>query len=179
MNFFTKNRFVVWLLIFLIIVNVSALVTFMIFFHGRTTQQVASPTRSARQSFMQKLSLTPEQDKLVRKINNDYRIAALPVSDSIKGIRMDLLDELSKESPDPAKLKQIKDELCILQTRLQDININQFLSLKKICTRDQTKSLSGFYEKLYGCDSTCGRLRPGRSPCNEAGKGMQHRHRGG
>lgn len=178
MNIFTRNRFIAWLLIILIIINVSAILSFLIFFRNNSSKENPA-SRTAMQFFRQELSLTNGQDSLVSKINSDYQKAAMPVADSIKSVRMGLLDELSLSSPDPKKLKDFKDQLCVLQSRLQDIGITQYLALKKICTPDQAKSLSVFYEKLYGCDSNCRRMGQGHGPRNDSGKGERHRYRGG
>ena len=38
MNFFNKNRLIFWLLVILAVINISALVTFFLYYHGQKKQ---------------------------------------------------------------------------------------------------------------------------------------------
>lgn len=181
MNFFSRNRFILWVLIILIVINISALVTFIIFFYGKLSPVQPIPGQTTQDGFSHQLLLNSKQTAIVEKINESYRIAARPISDSIKELRMTLLDELSTDKPDSSKLKQINAELCNFQMKLQNVNISQYMSLKKVCTPEQAKSLSGLYEKLYGCDRNCRMMNrgQGKGQGNGKGKGMQHHYRKG
>jgi len=171
MNFFEKNRFIAWLLIMLVILNVSALGAFLIYFYGKTPASGLQAVRPTHECLRQELSLNQEQTSAVERTLAGVRLIAGPVADSIRSARLDLLDELEKDHPDTIRLKEIRSAIISYQIKLQDIQIEQFLSFKKICTPEQTRELSGFYLKLFGCDQNCRRMGPG--------EGQQHRHRRG
>lgn len=181
MNFFEKNRLVFWLLILLVVVNISALAGFIIFFYSKTPDSRQVPVRPSHECLKQELELDTAQTGEAEKTLAGFRRLAMPVADSIRSARLDLLDELLKERPDTVRLREIRSVILSLQMRLQDIQIEQFLALKKICTPEQATSLAGFYEKLFGCDRNCRRIGPAQGPGQDTGpgKGMQHRHRRG
>jgi Spy/CpxP family protein refolding chaperone len=163
MDLYKKNRLLFWFFIFLVLINISALVTYFIFFRnpGDQMDRPDSQGVAKQEVFRQQLDLTTIQSASVDSINELYRQAAAPVVDSIKAKRSAILDELNNSGPDTMHLNRLVNDLSALQARLQHENIRQYLSLKKICTPDQALRLSGLYRDLYGFDET--------------GKGNRHR----
>jgi Spy/CpxP family protein refolding chaperone len=171
MNFFDKNRLAFWILIFLVIINVSALVTFFVAKPKANTSELKQAETKPGAALQAELSLAPDQNIKVNKINSAYKASSEPIIASIKEKKSELLEELSRENTDTNRVRAILHDLDIRQNNLQQANIKQFLALKKICTPEQTKKLSQIYSELYGCDSK------GKGQGN--GQGMKHRHRYG
>ncbi|MCX6272589.1 MAG: periplasmic heavy metal sensor [Bacteroidetes bacterium] len=169
MNLFKKYRVIPWVLAFLGIVTVSAVTAYIIFNTGILTKE--KPAREAQPGtiFQTELSLTPDQNVKVERINSSYKETAEPVISAIRDKKTELLDELSKDQTDTNKVSKIANELYTEQKKLQKANINQFLELKKVCNPEQTKRLSQIYSELYGCSGK------GKGQ----GQGMGHRHRWG
>jgi hypothetical protein len=167
MNPVNKNCLIFWILIFLIIVNLSALATFFTF--RSHSEEVACDARQTQcgNAFKSELGLSEAQVKKVGTINTDYQAASVPIVNEIRKIRSDILDELSVEAPDTAYINQKSGELCDFQLQLQKANFAQFLELKKVCDPTQAQRLSALYRELYGC------VGMGN------GEGRMHRHRGG
>lgn len=168
MNPANRNRLIFFILIFLVIVNLSAVVTFFTY-RSHNNEVVVCDAMQAEcgNAFKSELGLSEEQSRKVEAINVDYQQASSPVVEKIRDIRSSILDELSSDLPDTTYLKQKSDELCDLQLQLQKANFTQFLELKKVCNPEQAQRLSALYRELYGC------ARMGNAT------GRMHRHMGG
>lgn len=161
-----KNRMLFWSLIFLIIVNVSALATYF-FLPGKQSQNLCSNDPDSPNCVLhEQLNLTGEQYELVDAINKDYQAISRPISTQIKDLRSSIVDELESREPDTALINELIEEISSLQMQLHRENINHYLDLKEVCDPDQALRLSNLYRELYGC------------PMHQGGKKQhQHRHR--
>jgi hypothetical protein len=162
-----KNRMIFWVLMFLVVVNLSALVTFFTFRSHKEVASCETMGPQCGQAFKSELGLSPGQVEKVEKINADYQSASVPIVEQIRNIRSDILDELSKEVPDTSFIRLRSGEICNFQLELQQANFTQFLELKKVCDPGQAKKLSALYRELYGCSGM------------GEGKGTMERHMGG
>ena len=151
MNFFHKNRFAFWVMIILIIINISALASFFLL-----TRHAASPTccpADGKQghSITNELGLSAVQTEKVSFINQNYKAHAEPIAASIKDTRSAILNELEQQNPDTNLLNRLTSELSVLQKNIQQENIKQYMELKKVCNQEQAQRLSALYRDLYGC----------------------------
>jgi Spy/CpxP family protein refolding chaperone len=164
MDVYKKNRWLFWLMLFLIILNLSALFAYFAF---RQEEPASPETTQAKPAeiFREELALSPEQTEKVEEINNNYNSMALPVADSIRKTRAHILNELSQSNPDTGKLYNLASQMAQLQNLMQRASIRQYLDLKSVVTPEQALKLSALYHELYG------------SPMKK--KNMQHRFRGG
>jgi Spy/CpxP family protein refolding chaperone len=171
MNIFKKYSLLVWGIAFVGIVVISAVTTFLIFNSGLLSKTDPIKEQKPVISLQTELSLTPEQNTKVDKINSTYNTTTEPTIVAIRDKKLELLDELSRENTDTQAIKRIAEDLSIEQKKLQRANIDQFLELKKVCNTEQTKKLSQIYSELYGCQ--------GKGKGKGKGQGMGHRHRWG
>lgn len=151
MNPQDKNRLIFWILLFLVIVNLSAVIAFFAFNRHTETVSCNAMQPQCGKAFECELGLSEEQVREVDVINSEYQSKSSPIVQAIRNIRSDILDELSSESPDTTYINEKSNELCDLQLQLQQANFTQFLGLKKVCDPDQAKRLSALYKELYGC----------------------------
>jgi Spy/CpxP family protein refolding chaperone len=170
MNILKNNRTVFWILIFLVLINITALATYFVYSRKTASQQV--PVTEVRRGFAlrQELSLTPAQSLEVNKVNAAYQASSEPIVQNIREMKAGLLEELSKENTDSMVVIKIANAIVNEQEKLQKANIKQFLDLKKVCTPEQTQKLSNIYAELYGCDNK----GKGRGQGN--GNGYRHRY---
>ena len=169
MNFFVKNRLIFWLLLVLIIINISALLTFFIMFRAEKKELPEAASNNTSRTFQEQLSLTQEQSDTVFYINNNHRRVAEPISVALKEKRSELLAELEKDHPDTVLLDRYADEIGTLQKEMQKASIRHYLELKGVCDPHQCRKLSSFYRQLYG----------GNEYGMGQGKRMQNRFRHG
>jgi len=165
METYRKNRLLFWTLIFLIVVNLSAVATFFFFPRGPKPMRCEDNIASPGCIYQTQLDLTDEQTKKVDSLSEDYQQISRPIADQIKNTREQMLEELSADKPDTLVLNELSRKLSQLQGRLQHENMKHYLALKEVCTPDQALRLSNLYRELYGC------------PMQGPGKGMQHRHK--
>jgi len=177
MNFFSKNNVVFWLLIFLVGVNISALITIIVLVSKKAPVINQQPAINPGNAFTKTLSLSPGQTGKVETILNNYKNLTEPISMDIRNHRIQILEELAKKNPDKVLLTRNVKEISMLQTQMQDASINQYMALKEICTPDQCQRLSALYYELYGCQGQGPGMGKGKGPGQ--GKGMMRRYRGG
>jgi uncharacterized membrane protein len=171
MNFFSKNKVVFWLLIFLVIINLSALITFLVYFSKNTTESAQQPQEKPGIAMRKELSLSTTQSEKVEVILADYRNTTEPITTNIRNYRSQLLEELAKEKPDTTVLNKCGEEICLFQKQMQKASVKQYMALKEICNTEQCQRLSSLYFELYGFKSQGKGM--GR------GKGMMHQYRRG
>jgi Spy/CpxP family protein refolding chaperone len=151
MNFFQKNRLIFWVLIILVLINISALVSFFLFTKKQAPAGCCTPAEQQCVAFRDELNLSAEQTLKVNDINKSYMESAEPVATSIKAIRAEILTELEKTEPDTTKLNALTSQLALQQMKIQKENIIQYTKLKRVCTPEQANRLSALYRDLYGC----------------------------
>ncbi len=172
MNIFNNNRTVFWILIFLALINITALATYFIYMRKPASETVSGSGLKHGIALKQELSLTPDQSIKVNEINTAYKTSSEPIVTSIKEKKAILLEELSKEDTDDNLVVKLADDIVTEQKKLQMTNIKQFLDLKKVCTPEQTQKLSQIYSELYGCENK----GKGNGQGKGQGKGMRHRY---
>ncbi len=159
MNLLFKNRFIFWVLMILVVINISALVSFFVFTKEKTPVSCCPPGEQPCPSFREKLDLSPEQTLKVADINNKYKETAQPIAEVIKKTRTAILAELEKDAPDTNQINSLTNELGLLQLKIQRENINQYIQLKHVCTPEQAQKLSALYHDLYGCPMQNGQMK--------------------
>ena len=170
MNIFNTNRGVFWILIFLVMINITALATYFIYIRKPASEPVPGSGYKKGIALRQELSLSPDQSIAVNKINATYQASSEPIVDAIREKKAKLLEELSKDDTDSAVLIQLTNDIVNEQKKLQMANIKQFLDLKKVCTPEQTQKLSQIYAGLYGFE------HKGKGNGQGNGKGYRHRY---
>jgi len=151
MNFFQKYRYIVWVLILLVVINVAALVSFFLFAKTGSSEPCCPPQEKQVRSFSNELGLSAAQTEKVTLINQNYKAQAEPIAAEIKKTRGAILNELEQDQPDTSLLNKLSQEFSILQKNIQQENIRQYLELKKVCNEDQIQRLSALYRDLYDC----------------------------
>ena len=171
MNFFSKNKVVFWLLIFLVVINLSAMVTFLMFFSKNMTEPTLQPRENPGTAMRKELSLSAAQSEKVEVILADYKNSIEPITANIRDYRSQLLEELAKDKPDTTLLNKCSDQICLLQKQMQKASVKQYMALKEICNPAQCQRLSALYFELYGFQ--------GKGQGMGRGKGMMHQYRRG
>lgn len=151
MESYQKNKLLFWIMIFLIVVNLSALATYFLFPRKATVVSCADPSAGPGCMLHEELGLTQEQAEQVDAINARYVEVSGPLADEIREMRSAVLNELSSDMPDTLRLNGYSEELSQLQGRLHRQNMKHYLELKQVCTPDQALRLSSLYRELYGC----------------------------
>jgi len=165
MNFIEQKRFLIWVIIILLVFNITAVITLLIHFNSDHKQAVKSP----EPDFLQKeLSLNDEQMKGVGKIRRQFREVSTPHLQKIRETRQELADEMGKAQPDSARIRLLSTDLGNLQGQLTSQIALQYLNIRDLCTPEQALKLNTAYPYLFGLDSA-----------GTPGEGKRYRHRWG
>jgi predicted permease len=100
MNSGSNNKYLFWLLIFLVVVNISMFITLVILFSNNKETSNPPSGEQLKNSFSNSLSLSPVQDKKVKVILDEYKILTDPIVADIRNHRMQILEEAAKDQPD-------------------------------------------------------------------------------
>lgn len=172
MNIFNNNRAIFLILIFLVLINITALATYFFFLRKPASESIPASGFKHGVALTKELSLTPDQSLKVNTINATYQTSSEPIVAVIKEKKADLLKELSKDNTDIDLVEKLSNDVVTEQKKLQMANIKQFLDLKKVCTPEQTQKLSQIYSELYGCENK----GKGQEQRNSNGGGHRHRY---
>ena len=165
MNYFNKQKVVFWIMVLMILINISAFTSFFFFHRADRTVVADTAACSGTCRFLDRqLSLNAVQSEKVNAINLKFREHTEPLVSEIKTIRNSMLDELGSDKPDTLKLNGFTEKIGELQKQLQRAAIIQFQQLRMVCNAEQCRKLSTIYLEVYGC----------RKMDQGMGTGMQH-----
>jgi len=156
MNTQTKKHLITGLIIFLVVVNIAALST--IIYRNRTISQ---PPENDYVQFKQKvdeqgmyrffrneLQLSKDQYIHFREINEKNRQQSREIVRTLHYKRLEMVEEISKESPDNKKLDQIAREIGTLHYELKRNTYHHFIDLKELCNKEQQEHLQHLFMRM-------------------------------
>lgn len=171
MNFFIRNRVLIWILAGLLIITLSILGSLI--YHTWTEPEkvvLQSGCSSSCKMLFSELELDSGQQAEMDQILDHFRDSSTNLVVEMRHLRLLLLDELQKEVPDTLQISALSKELGDIQTRMIRITAKQYLQIRSICNPDQQQQLSNVYCDLFGCP---------RVEKNQEQKQGQHHYRHG
>ncbi|HLN20888.1 MAG TPA: periplasmic heavy metal sensor [Bacteroidales bacterium] len=175
-----KNRWPIWIMVLLLILNVSAIATILYLKKEENKQAGTSPetttgngpsmTYSGRW-FRDELGLTGEQMNRFTEFNPVFRQKVRQINIDLSDKRKQLLAELDSKNPDIRHLDQLSDSIGTLHSELKKATYAYYLEFKKICTPAQQEKLRSVFEKMFEGEVPVG--GPGRNMRERRGPGMQ------
>ncbi len=163
-----NKKWMAWVVLLLLILNISALGTILYFthFHGRPPAEEAGPAVMPGEGMLvRELGFNEVQKDSLRKSREALFNETMEKRHSMREKRRELITEIAKDNPDTNLLSAISDSMVLLQSDLREATIHHVLRIKKICSAEQAKRLTGFYQDLFFSE------RPGLGP----GAGRQFR----
>lgn len=154
-----KYRNLIWIVIFLAVLNVSTLVT--IGFHVKQSKNnnavVTENVKGNNQQnpnyngkfFRDNLNLDDSQMNEFRRINSTFRQTARNINFELNSLRGKMLEEMRQSKPDTILLNQYSDSVGFLHAQLKKETFTFYLNFKSICKSDeQTKNLDIIFDKF-------------------------------
>jgi hypothetical protein len=172
-TFFSQNRILIWLVIFLLLLNISAIIA-ILYHKSREVENTSlsfqpSVNREIRMSgegrfFRDFLELDKEQFERFRIVRHHFQMKARNITEELREKKAEFLKELDRKNPDAGKIQEISNEIGQLHATLKLETGKYYLQLKTICNDEQQQKLHHFFLKIIGG----GEMMPGQG----RGRGM-------
>lgn len=154
---FTKTKIWIWLVIILLVTNVSTIISFRYYSQEEArlpekTESVEVPGEQRTRFFKEQLNLTPDQLVLFREANRNFNREARAVTGEMERLRADLVAEMVRAESDTLRLEQLSALIGEQHKLLKTITYSFFLELKAICSPEQNEQLARIFQSLISDD---------------------------
>jgi hypothetical protein len=154
MNYFTRKNVITALIIVLLVVNVTALLTFVLRPHFLFSGHERSycPRNNPRDFFKEELNLTEEQSLKFEQLRKNHRDTLENMMLQMKETRQVISSEMMKVKPDSVLLFSKTDELGDIYAAIRKLNILHYWRMKEICDDPQKQKLDSVFNKIFCCE---------------------------
>ncbi len=129
-------------LLLLIVINVSALLTFA--YNRWVREQTASPVLA--ETFKRELCLNGQQEKCIKDFRFAFDSEISDIRTRMQEKRRAMVEELKKGSPDGATLDKLIEEMSQLQAEIQKKAVLNLLKEKEVLTDEQKATFFRLFE---------------------------------
>lgn len=133
-------------LILLVIINVSALLTFAYNRWLRGPGERPAASRDLADLFTRQLCLSGEQEKCIRDIRFHFDSDLADVQARMREKKRTMVEEMKKESPDGATIDRLIEEISRLQAEIQKKAVLNLLKEKEVLTDEQKAMFFRIFE---------------------------------
>lgn len=175
-----KNRWMVWAIVILAVMNVSTLLTIIYQRnHVRKEEVVSVPLQVQSESesmkfsgryFRDQLNLNREQMNRFVEFNPDFRQQVRNINIDLNRQRHQMLIDMAAKNCDTNKLNVLSDSIGSLHASLKKVTYKYYLDIKNICNQQQQEKLEQLFGEMFTTDIQMGQNGNG---------GQQRRYRGG
>lgn len=161
MDWLTKQKTYVWLVVLLVIINLA---TLLFLWLGRPTPpEFGDRKRPDTNKFLKnELELTDDQDKKLKELREELFDTTETLRELIGNKKQLLKEESFKETPDLEKVNTLVAEIGELEAQSEMLRFNHFTLVKKVLTDEQIKKF-----KSIICENK--KHKPGMSEGNRQG----------
>ena len=157
MDYFKKNKILIWVIIILLATNIATIATviyhvYIIENNIRKPERIVIPDYGLGRFFREELNLTREQQQQFRSFRQNYRLQASKIIKQMQEKRLEMLDELSVENSDTVRLHQIADEIGAFHRELKHLTFEYYLNLKDICNDQQRDKLFRMFKAMQNSE---------------------------
>ena len=141
-----KKKFGKMALLLLIVINVSALLTFA---YNRWVREPGGPSTEGpvlAETFTRQLCLSGQQEKCIKDFRFAFDSEISDIQARIQEKRLAMVEELKKESPDDATLDKLIDDISQLQAEIQKKAVENILKEKEVLTDEQKAAFFRLFE---------------------------------
>lgn|GEM_PF-180383 len=175
-TFFSQNRILIWLIIFLLLLNISV-ISSLIYHRVRESKNISaihqapfqrdSRMRSEGRFLRDFLELDPEQFEQFRMARQAFQMKAWGITEELREKKVEFLKVLNQKNPDTSKIQKISEDIGQLHKDLRLKTGKYYLELRTICDKEQQQKLYHFFMQTFE--------RPEMEPGSGRGRGMHQR----
>jgi len=151
-----KQKFLIWAVVVLVVMNISTLAT--IVYHNKASvkevvrepaQLEADAEKYSGRYFRDKLNLDQNQMDQFRRFNPVFRRQAMEVTRKLAENRREMLNEMAGSESDTTRLNALSDSIGILHSRLKKLTWNYYTDIKEICSSSQRELLEQLFTEMF------------------------------
>jgi Spy/CpxP family protein refolding chaperone len=140
---YEKNKFLIWSILALIILNIGSL---GLLWYKEVTKPLQPPPpleqRVNPEKFLEnEMQLNKDQSEAFRELRRKHQEETGEIRRDIHRLSKDIVDELYKPKPDTARVTALSDEIGRKQAEFERALYNHFNNLKQICNPNQQEKL--------------------------------------
>lgn len=157
-TFFSQNRILIWLVIFLLLLNIAA-ISSMIFNRARKVNNTsfiphANFHREGRMpgegGFLKEfLELDKGQFEQFRNARHAFQAKAWDITEELREKKFEFLKELHQKNPDTSKIQEISEDIGNLHESLRMESGKYYLELRRLCNEEQQCKLYQFFMQTF------------------------------
>lgn len=148
-------RILIWLIVILLATNLSMGISFWYHKHEDKKQvekleeiNIEVPAQQRTKFFREELSLQPEQVNKFREWNREFNRTGWKITHELEDLRIEMIAELGKETPDQNKLETISNDIGKLHSELKNVTIDYYMKMKNECNVEQQKKLNEIFMSM-------------------------------
>lgn len=141
-----KNKLPAFGFILLVIINVTALVTFAYQRWVRPQSDAPSSLPASRVCLEESLSLNGTQKKCLKDIRLSFGQEADAVQARLVAKRKALVDEIKSETPDMSAVGKLIEDISRLQAEIQKMAVSHLIKEKQVLTPEQQEVFFRLFE---------------------------------
>ena len=143
MDIFSRNKFLVRVVAFLLLLNLFSIGYFWLGRKGNDGRRPKRPIEQLTAILKKELQLTDKQAEDLKKIRQDFFNKEQPLSQAIRAKRDSMNMEMFNENTDTARVKAIAKRVADGEYQMELYRLEQAQQLKTICTPEQLKKFQG------------------------------------
>ena len=157
-SFFTRNKILAWLVIFLLILNLSVIATVLIT-NNKQAKSMSLPAVTKRHPgpgagmFLRtELDMSDQQFLQFNQARIKYQARARELNRQLSVFKKNYYDELMKGNPDPDIIRITCDSIGARHVQLMQETGSYYLEIRKLCNNDQITRLNKFFSGVIQSD---------------------------
>ncbi len=182
MNALLNNKWMAWILIMLLILNISVLGTILgiyFFRSGKAEPELTPDQRFSGRDLVENARFDSAQLISFHKLRQDFIEGTKPDLERLNLIRRDVIGEMDSREPDTTYLMGLADSIGKVQARIKKATLRHYRDVNRICNPEQKEMVKRYYTRMFFKEG------PGQGKMMRKGKrhgqteGEGHRFRGG
>jgi hypothetical protein len=148
-------RTLIWIIVILLATNLSMGITFL--YHKQQDRKQAElieeiniemPAQQRTKFFKEELNLNLEQVDKFRDWNREFNRTGWQITHQLEDLRIEMITEMGKESPDQNKLGIISNDIGKLHSELKKVTIDYYMKMKSECNEEQKTKLNEIFMSM-------------------------------
>jgi len=150
MNFFTKTKFLVAIIIVLsaIILAIFGTIGFHYFRYERLSNDRPQENNQGAKYMAKQLELNSDQTAQLETLRDRFHKESSTLMSNSRNISTDIMNEITAENPDMVKLKDLAEKFGKVQEEQKLMMINHLLEVKGKCNCSQKMQFKKFIRKM-------------------------------